>query len=221
MPARRAILGAGFGIGGARMRGGSFSAAAFAFAVAALAWHFASPWWTLRDLQAAAAARDAERIARHVDLPALRASLKSELAAALVAEAAAGRRPPDDPPDDPGDDPGAAPGAASGLAMVGPLVDGLVDGLVSPAGLRLIFAAEGAGETPAGGLGGAGARIERDGLSAFRVIPEGGGARDNTPENAAAGAQARLRTGALVFRRQGYAWKLVAVDLPETRLAAR
>lgn len=173
------------------MRGGSFSAAAFAFLVAALAWHFAAPWWTLRDLQAAAAARDAERLARHIDFPALRDSLKSELAAALVAEAAADR--PDRP------DGAAAIGAALGLAMVEPLVDGLV----SPAGLRLIFAAEGTGEAPAGGLGGAGARIERDGLSTFRVLADDGSG------------------GALVFRRQGYAWKLVAVDLPDPRLAAR
>ncbi|MBP7000689.1 DUF2939 domain-containing protein [Amaricoccus sp.] len=175
------------------MRGGSFSAAAFAFLVAGAVWAIASPWWTLREMRAAAAARDPAALAAHVDFPALRESLKSELAAAMLAEAAA--QP----------DGAAALGAALGVAMIDPLVDGLV----SPAGLRMMFAAEPArgGAAPLGGFGAEGElAIDRDGFSTFRV------ARRDAPAEAA-----------LVFRRDGYAWKLAGVELPEAglELAAR
>jgi hypothetical protein len=176
------------------MRGGSISAAAFAFVVAIAAWHFAAPWWTLREIRAAATARDAAALAEHVDFPALRESLKSELAAAMVAEAATQQDGP------------AALGAALGLAMIDPLVDGLV----SPAGLRMMFAAERPTKdaAPVAGFGDTeDVAIARDGFSTFRV------ARRDAPE---AGA-------ALVFRRHGYAWKLAGVELPEggLELAAR
>lgn len=147
------------------MRGGSISAAVFAFVVAAAAWHFIAPWWTLREIRTAAAARDAAALAVHVDFPALRESLKSELAVAMMAEAAA---EPDGP---------AALGAALGVAMIDPIVDGLV----SPAGLRLMFASEnGPGAAPIAGFGDeADVAIDRDGLSTFRV------ARRDAPQDGA------------------------------------
>lgn len=167
------------------MRGGSLSAAALAFAVAATAWHFGAPWWTLRDMRAAAEARDAGALARHVDFPALRDSLKSELAAAMIAAAASEHEEL------------SALGAALGLAMLDPVVDGMV----SPKGLRLLFAAEpprGGEATPVAGLAARDVAIDREGFSTFRVT------RVDDPA-----------AGALVFRRSGYVWRLAAVDLPD------
>ncbi|MBP7242894.1 DUF2939 domain-containing protein [Amaricoccus sp.] len=142
------------------MRGGSISAAAFAFLVAAGVWLLASPWWTLHEMRAAAEARNAEALAAHVDFPALRESLKSELAAAMMAEAAETQ------------DGAAALGVALGAALIGPLVEGLV----SPAGLRVMFASEAsAGGAPVAGFGDEAAMtIDRDGLSGFRVVRRDG-----------------------------------------------
>ena len=82
-------------------------------------------------------------------------------------------------------------------------LDPLVDALASPAGLRtMLLGAERplpGPEAPTGNAAG-GLRIERTGFSTFRVI----------------GAAA----GALVFRRAGYAWKLVGIDPPPGLLAA-
>ena len=58
------------------MRGGSVSAAATALAMSAVVWHFAAPQWTLRQLHAAAEARDAVALAEYVDFPTLRDSLE-------------------------------------------------------------------------------------------------------------------------------------------------
>lgn len=136
------------------MRGGSVSAAATALAVSAVVWHFASPHWTLKQVQAAAAARDAAALAEHIDFPALRDSLKAEAAAAMLAEAQA--------------DDGLGPlGAALGAALLDPMIDGLV----SPAGIATLFADEtgrGAGSPLATDFDAV--AIERDGFSTFRVV---------------------------------------------------
>ena len=58
--------------------------------MSAVVWHFAAPQWTLRQLQAAAEARDAVALAEYVDFPALRDSLEAEAAAAMPAEARPG-----------------------------------------------------------------------------------------------------------------------------------
>lgn len=47
--------------------------------------NFASPYWTLRQLRAAATTGDPDAIEKHVDFPSLRESLKAEFQAKIVA----------------------------------------------------------------------------------------------------------------------------------------
>ena len=63
------------------MRGGreTFAVMVLAMALAAAGWWFGSPWWTLREMRAAADAHDAARLSYYIDYPALRADLKGEL----------------------------------------------------------------------------------------------------------------------------------------------
>ena len=58
-------------------------------AVAALlagGWAFASPWWTLHRLRAAAMARDAASVSAFVDYPALREDIVADMTVAMAAE---------------------------------------------------------------------------------------------------------------------------------------
>jgi hypothetical protein len=82
---------------------------------------FASPWWTLRDLQSAAARRDAAEVAALVDFPALRASVKDQVQHSL--DRNLGMAGSDNPL------------AKFGQALAATLVDPLVDAVVSPAGV--------------------------------------------------------------------------------------
>ena len=99
-------------------------------AVAALlagGWAFASPWWTLHRLRAAAMARDAAAVSSFVDFPALREDIVADMTVAMAAEAAKG-----------GGDAMQALGMGIGMMMVGPLVERFV----SPAGVELLLAGE-------------------------------------------------------------------------------
>jgi hypothetical protein len=87
----------------------------------AAATSFASPWWTLHDLQSAAARRDADAVAALVDFPALRASVKSQVQRSL--DRNLGMAGSDNPL------------AKFGQALASTLVDPLVDAVVSPAGV--------------------------------------------------------------------------------------
>lgn len=152
---------------------------------AAAGWYFASPWLTLRAMVSAAKANDAERLSAYVDYQALRRDVKADLARRLEAEAKkerglAGRL-----------------GLAVGRAMIAPAVDAAV----SPAALKVAFAAmgrTGAGGSEPGEAGGSGRRalptIDRQGFGRFVL-------RDPAVPGAA-----------FVFERRGLGWKLAGLE---------
>ena len=159
--------------------------ASFTLIMVAAGWYFASPIWALKQMRNAANANDSEALSRYVDFPALREDLKSELSAAMIAKAKTDKSGM------------GALGMAFGMA----LADKMIDGLVSPAGVRVMFAANDANGTAkapsAIRAGGDDIQIERKGMSEFRVFQQGDSNK-----------------GAMVFHRDGFSWKLVVIDLP-------
>jgi hypothetical protein len=84
---------------------------------------FASPFWAMRQLRAAAAAGDSAALEHYVDFPALRESVKAELQTNVIAPMVADSKLKDSPI--------AGVGAMMATAMLGPVVDSMV----SPAGI--------------------------------------------------------------------------------------
>ncbi|TPE61095.1 DUF2939 domain-containing protein [Sandaracinobacter neustonicus] len=159
-------------------------------------WVAASLRLTLNAMQGAALSGDAQGFSDHVDYPALRQSLKAELRANIDAEAA------------------ATPETslkALGLAMARNFVDPLVENSVSPEAVGLLFTAMGDGGVLAGSpvmeslalLAAPDLDIRREGFSSFQVALEGNEAAPR-----------------LLFRRDGWRWRLSGVDLDPARLPA-
>jgi hypothetical protein len=88
--------------------------------VAITAW--ASPYWELRQLRAAAGRHDGDAVSAHVDFPALRDSVKTQLAATVHRELG-------------GTSGETNPIAGFGQAVALAFLDPMVDALVSPAGV--------------------------------------------------------------------------------------
>ncbi|MGZ2411907.1 DUF2939 family protein [Sphingomonas sp. F9_3S_D5_B_2] len=150
-------------------------------------WWYASPLWTLHELRAASEERNAAKVSRYVDYPALRQDLKGDLRRYITGQFAKS----------PVSEGGGKMGTAVALALLGPIVDSAV----SPEGVAAMFARQKQLGARAGAKAGPVTAsedpiIERDGFDTFRV-------RDKDPAK-----------GALVFRRSGLGWKLSAVDLP-------
>ena len=166
-------------------------AALLAVMLAAAGWWFASPWWTLRQVQRAADARDAAALSAYVDYPALRADVKQQAQRAVSQVAAT-------------DDPLVALGAA----LAGALVDPAVEALVTPAGVAAMFAQAPVEQAPVElnspsrrahfGLPkldlGHAPRIERMGLDQFRIVDPAG-------------------RGTARFVRHGLSWRLAGIKL--------
>ena len=89
--------------------------------VALLAWGATGPYRTIAAIRDAVKTEDASALARQVDFPSLRASLKLQLQDRIVREAGAGVQ--------------ADPFGAFGLRIATGLAGGLVDAMVTPAGL--------------------------------------------------------------------------------------
>ena len=159
--------------------------------LAAAGWWIGSPWWTLRQVQRAADARDAAALSAYVDYPALRADVKQQAQRAITQQAAT-------------DDPLIALGAALARALVNPAVETLV----TPEGVAAIFAqAPVAGDAARPTVPSRGAHfglpkfdlghrptIERIGLDQFRVADPGG-------------------RGTARFVRHGLGWRLAGIRL--------
>jgi hypothetical protein len=95
-------------------------------AVLALAAYVASgPWRTVEGIRQAVVAQDARALSRHVDFPALRASLKAQLNDHLVREA--------------GIEAQSGLFGALALRVAGGLVDAAVDAMVTPLGLGAVM----------------------------------------------------------------------------------
>jgi hypothetical protein len=93
--------------------------------LALLAWVASGPWRTLDGIRQAIRAEDTRALARHVDFPALRASLKPQLQDRIVRAAGA--------------DAQAGPFAAFGVVVASGLAGGIVDAMVTPAGLGALM----------------------------------------------------------------------------------
>lgn len=148
-------------------------------------WYVLSPWWTVREMIAAARSGDADALAARVDFPALRADLKVDLDSRLSAEARKDR----------------SPQAQFGIALARSMMDKVVDAFISPRALAATFKTLDENAPPPAKAEPsakeiARPRIERIGLDRFRLEREG---------NAGSG---------FVFERRGLGWKLVGVDLP-------
>ena len=166
-------------------------AALLAVMLGAAGWWFGSPWWTLRQVQRAADARDAAALSAYVDYPALRTDVKQQ-AQRTISQAAA----TDDPL------------IALGAAVAGVLVDPAVEALVTPDGVAAMFAQAPVAETPVEkappargapfGLPkldlGHAPKIERIGLDQFRVADRAG-------------------RGTARFVRHGLGWRLAGIRL--------
>jgi hypothetical protein len=90
-----------------------------------LAYVATGPYRTIDAIREAVKAEDPRALAKQVDFPALRGSLKMQLSDRLVREA--------------GPDAQASPFGALGLALANGLVGGMVDAMVTPIGLAAIM----------------------------------------------------------------------------------
>lgn len=98
---------------------------AAAVLAALLAWTASGPWRAMAGIHQAVQAGDVAALARHVDFPALRASLKPQVQDRIVRAA--------------GQDAQAGRFAAFGLTVATGLAGGLVDAMVTPVGLGAII----------------------------------------------------------------------------------
>jgi hypothetical protein len=166
---------------------------------AAAGWYLASPWWTLRQMAAAARAHDADKLSGYIDYPALResskAQIKAQMTARLASESGNGFE---------------KLGMMIGLTMV----DTMIDGMLTPEGMAAMFAADKAkagAQAQAGpapkkpmGLDANNREIVRDGLNGFRLHEKGKAGQD----------------GDLIFERHGLSWKLAKIQVPAQLFSA-
>ena len=178
------------------MRTKWLAALAILLGLTAATWWFASPWWTLRAMRAAAAAHDEPALSAHVDYPALREDLKGELMKQVTAD---GR----------GTEGLGSIGAAIATAIAGPIIDAAV----TPKGVEAMFRAEEAKDKAA----------SSSALST--TLPRAPDARDKSEIMRDGFDQFRVKgrdpgSATLVFHRDGLAWKLAGIDLPPPSAAA-
>ncbi|MBJ6984588.1 DUF2939 domain-containing protein [Luteimonas sp. MC1750] len=93
--------------------------------LALLAWTASGPWRAVAGIRQAVDAGDARALARYVDFPALRASLKPQVQDRIVRAA--------------GVEAQTGPFAAFGLTVATGLAGGLVDAMVTPTGLAALM----------------------------------------------------------------------------------
>lgn len=110
-------------------------------------WWFGSPWWTLRQMKAAAQAQDYDALMTYVDRDALKDQAKNELRARLKSKDPFKLR-------------------ASDLFAMGVVAEGLADGLTSREGLSDVFA----GRREALGLKVSDLQVAHDGIDQFRLV---------------------------------------------------
>jgi hypothetical protein len=172
-------------------------------AAAAGVWFYFTPHLAVQNMKEAADERDANKLSRYIDFPAVRESMKATLNAKLMSEMAKNKK---------SDSPFAGLGAAFAMAMVGPMVDAMV----TPEALTMMMK----GERPAlqkselpsqqpkpqpVAQGGEGPKAETslfyEGFDQFVVTIK----KVASPDEPIS----------LVMQRQGmFAWKVVSIRLP-------
>jgi hypothetical protein len=169
---------------------------ALVFVLAGIGYFVASPFLALNNIRQGFQVRDAEKVAQHVDFPALRQSLKEQIGAAALANAATS------------DD---TPLGNAGAALASGFIGQMIDSFVTPSGLAQFMEAQAKQSTsdadtdmnidPQAMLAEASYGFES--LSTFAVrIPD-----------KETGQDVRL-----VLTRSGFNWKLSDVVLPAGRL---
>lgn len=153
--------------------------------LAGIGWYVESPLYTLGRMKAAAQANDSEALSSYIDYPALRESLKSQIMARVQTDVSKN------------DQSGMGSFEA---ALAGAAIGPLTDAVVSPAGVRAVLLSKQREEAARAGAPnppvqlGSDATIERHGLSEFEV-------------------RNLSNDGALLFKRDGFGWKLSGVEL--------
>lgn len=158
--------------------------------------YFGSPYWAVRNFQAAAKSGDVDALEATVDFPAVRENLKSQLTSALV--------------DKLQNDPEMAenPFAGLGMMMMPAMVNGMVDAFVTPEGIARL-AKNGHVQKQAD----EGETIDKasqpdisysySGLDRFRVTM--------SPKEE---ANDKRDVGLLFERRGLFGWKMIRVEIP-------
>lgn len=170
-----------------------------AFVVALVGTSYASPYWAVHQLRAAADAADADALQDYVDFPALRESIKAEIQAKVVVPEITDPKLQERPL--------GGIGAMVASAMIG----SMVDAMVTPAGVASMMRGKpdpkaaalpsSAGSSAAQRGEAPRARYAYDGFNRFSVTYQDGDKAD--------------RSVALILRRDGlFGWKLVRVKLP-------
>jgi hypothetical protein len=160
--------------------------AAIALVIAAgVGWYLVSPAWTLKQMAAAAQARDGDKLSAYIDFPKLRETTKSQLKAAATAKLASGSNNGFE-----------ALGMMIGMSMI----DNMIDGMFTPEGIAAMFARDKAapGTKKPFGIDATNREIIRDGFDRFRLHDKRASGQD----------------GDLVFERHGLGWKLAQIKVP-------
>jgi len=170
---------------------------AVALVLALLAWTATGPYLTIRAIGDAVQARDERALAKQVDFPALRSSLKAQVADRIVREA--GGHAQDNPL------------AAFGLTVATGLAGGLVDAMVTPTGLGAIME----GRRTWDRIGGAEPRASGDGARTDPRPLHDAEHRFESPSRFTATVHdASGRPVVFVLTRKGLGWKLSDIRLP-------
>ncbi|WP_137937923.1 DUF2939 domain-containing protein [Chitinivorax sp. B] len=93
--------------------------------VALCTWFYFTPHLAIREMRAAAEAKDAVKLAGYVDFPALRENLKASFNAKMTSEMAAGS--------------GSNPLGVLGAIFAAKIVDPMIDALITPESLFLLM----------------------------------------------------------------------------------
>ena len=161
------------------------------------AWYWLSPGIAMHGLKEAARSGDKDQLNERVDFPAVRDSLKSQFRAVMAAEMAKEKD---------------NPFGALGMAFASVVIDPMIDGAISPEGIKTMVAngrmkaPASSGETASsGGRNDVDWQIERKSFDTFLARP-----------TVADGERAPM----MVFRRDGFGWKLVEIEVPVKMPAA-
>lgn len=171
---------------------------AVALAIGLVAWTAAGPYLTIRAIGDAVQARDAAALARQVDFPALRSSLKAQLADRIVREAGDGARD--------------NPIAAFGLTIATGLAGGVVDAMVTPAGLGAMMEGRRTWDHISGGPS-SDAAATRDAAEP-RPLQDAEHRFESLSRFTATVHDDAGRPVVFVFTRDGLRWKLSDIRLP-------
>jgi hypothetical protein len=100
-----------------------------ALVAAASVWFYSTPYLAVHSMRAAVDAKDAPKLSRYIDFPAVRESVKATLNAKMMSQMAKINK---------SESPFAGIGAAFAMAMVGPMVDAMI----TPEGMAMMMKGE-------------------------------------------------------------------------------